>query len=110
MAFVNFSPSPDTRFVDVIPVSAVLYIINFANCYKNDPQKLENKLRKEKKIKKAITIEKNKEIVQKYESGFRVTDLANIYNMSKSTISTILLVFLVNYAHYTTLLYYEKFR
>jgi hypothetical protein len=26
-------------FVDVIPVSAVLYIINFANCYQNDPQK-----------------------------------------------------------------------
>jgi hypothetical protein len=29
-------------FVDVIPVSAVLYIINFANCYQNGPQKLEN--------------------------------------------------------------------
>ena len=41
-------------FVDVIPVSAVLYIINFANCYQN------------------------------------VTDLANMYSMSKSTISTIL--------------------
>jgi len=26
-------------FVDVIPVSAVLYIINFANCYQNGPQK-----------------------------------------------------------------------
>jgi hypothetical protein len=26
-------------FVDVISVSAVLYIINFANCYQNDPQK-----------------------------------------------------------------------
>jgi hypothetical protein len=27
--------------------------------------------------------------VQKYESGVRVTDLANVYSMSKSTISTI---------------------
>jgi len=26
-------------FVDVIPVSAVLYIINFANCYQNGPPK-----------------------------------------------------------------------
>ena len=54
-------------FVDVIPVSAVLYIINFANCYQNGPQKLEKKLRKEEKVKKAITIEKKKEIVQTYE-------------------------------------------
>jgi Mor family transcriptional regulator len=60
------------------------------------PKKLENKLRKEEKVNKAITIEKKKEIVQKYESGFRVTDLANMYSMSKSTILTILLVFLVN--------------
>jgi Mor family transcriptional regulator len=73
-------------------------------------KKLENKLRKEEKVKKAIIIEKKKEIVQKYESGFRVTDLANMYSMSKSTISTILLVFLINYAHYTTLFYYEKVR
>jgi hypothetical protein len=83
-------------FVGVIPVSAALYIINFSNCYQNDPKKLENNLRKEEKVKKAITIEEKKEIVQKYESGFRVTDLANMYSMSKSTISTILLVFLVN--------------
>jgi hypothetical protein len=75
-------------FVDVISVSAVLYIINFANCYQNGPKKLEKKLMKEEKVKKAITIEK-KEIVQKYESGVRVTDLANMYSMSKSTISTI---------------------
>lgn len=54
------------------------------------PQKLEKKLRKEEKVKKAITIEKKKEIVQTYESGVRVTDLANMYSMSKSTISTIL--------------------
>jgi len=49
------------------------------------PKKLEKKLRKEEKVKKAITIEKKKEIVETYESGVRVTDLANMYNMSKST-------------------------
>jgi Mor family transcriptional regulator len=69
------------------------------------PKKLESKLRKEEKVKKAIRIKKRKEIVQKYESGVRVTDLANMYSVSKSTISTILLVFLVNYAHYTTLFF-----
>jgi hypothetical protein len=58
-------------FVDVISVSAVLYIINFANYYQNGPKKLEKKLIKEEKVKKAITIENNKEIVQKYESGIR---------------------------------------
>lgn len=42
------------------------------------------------KVKKTITIEKKKEIVQKYESGIRVTDLANMYSLSTSTISTIL--------------------
>jgi DNA invertase Pin-like site-specific DNA recombinase len=72
--------------VDVISVSAVLYIINF---YENGPKKLEKKLMKEEKVKKAITIEKKKEIVQKYKSGVRVTDLAIMYSMSKSTISTI---------------------
>jgi Mor family transcriptional regulator len=74
------------------------------------PQKLENKLRKQEKVKRAITIEKKKKIGQKYENGFRVTDLVNMYSMSKSTISTILLVFLVNYAHYTALFYCEKVR
>jgi hypothetical protein len=53
------------------------------------PKKLEKKLRKEEKVKKAITIEKKKGIVQKYESGIHVTDLANMYSISKSTISTI---------------------
>jgi hypothetical protein len=44
--------------VDVISVSAVLHIINFANFYQNGPQKkLEKKLRKEEEVKKAITIE-----------------------------------------------------
>jgi hypothetical protein len=33
------------------------------------PKKLEKKLRKVEKVKKAITIENKKEIVQKYESG-----------------------------------------
>ena len=45
------------------------------------PKKLEKKLRKEEKVKKAITIEKKKEIVQTYESGIRVTDLTNMYSM-----------------------------
>jgi DNA invertase Pin-like site-specific DNA recombinase len=49
-------------------------------------KKLQKKLRKEDKVKKAITIEKKKEIVQKYESGVRVTDRANMYSMSKSTL------------------------
>jgi Mor family transcriptional regulator len=44
---------------------------------------------KKEKVKKAITAEKKKEIVQKYESGVRVADLANMYSMSKSIISTI---------------------
>jgi hypothetical protein len=50
------------------------------------PKKLQKKLRKEEMVKKAITIEKKKEIVQKYESGVHVTDLANVYSMSKSTL------------------------
>jgi hypothetical protein len=50
-------------FVDIILVSALLYIINFANFYQNGPKKLEKKLREEEKVKKAITIEKKKEIV-----------------------------------------------
>lgn len=40
-------------------------------------------------VKKAITIKK-KEIVVKYESGIYAIDLANMYNMLKSTISTVL--------------------
>jgi hypothetical protein len=50
------------------------------------PKKLEKKLRKEEKVKKAITIEKKKKIVQKYERGVRVTDLANVYSVSKYTL------------------------
>jgi sorbitol-specific phosphotransferase system component IIBC len=54
------------------------------------PKELEKKLRKEEKAKKAITVKKKKEIVQKYESGVRVTDLANMYSMSRSTISQVM--------------------
>jgi hypothetical protein len=58
--------------VEVISVSAMLYIINFANCYQNGPtKKLEKKLRKEDKVKKVLTFEKKKESVQKYENGVR---------------------------------------
>ena len=57
------------------------------------PRKLQKKLRKEEKVKKAITIEKKKEVVQTYDSGVRVTDFANMYSKSKSTISTILQIF-----------------
>jgi hypothetical protein len=71
-------------FVDVISASAVLYLINFANCYQHCPKKLEKKLMKEHKIKIAITIEKKMEILQKYECGIRVTDLANMYSFGCS--------------------------
>jgi hypothetical protein len=57
-------------FVDVISVSAVLYIINFANCY---------------------------EIVVSCRLG-------TFYNFLVSVLGK-LLVFLVNYTHYTTLFY-----
>jgi hypothetical protein len=40
--------------------------------------------------------------MQKYESGVRVTDLANMYTRK------IIGVCGINYAHYTTLFYYEK--
>jgi hypothetical protein len=65
-------------FVDVISVSAVLCIINFANCYQNGPKKVSGRL-------------------------------GTFYNVLVSTLGK-LLVFLVNYAHYTTLFYYEKVR
>jgi hypothetical protein len=59
--------------VDVISVSAVLYIIN---CYQNGPKKVSGRL-------------------------------GTFYNILVSTLGK-LLVFLVNYTHYTTLFYYEK--
>jgi hypothetical protein len=31
-------------FVEAIPVSALLYIINFTNCYQNGPKKARKKL------------------------------------------------------------------
>jgi hypothetical protein len=55
--------------VYVIPVSAVLYIINFANSYQNGHNKGRKEAKEGREGKKAITIEKKKEIVQKYESG-----------------------------------------
>ena len=36
------------------------------------PKRLEKELRKEEKVKKAITIEKKKEIVQTYESSEKI--------------------------------------
>lgn len=51
-------------------------------------KKLENKLRKEGEVKKATTIEKEEEIVAKYENGIHMTHLTNMYNMLKSTIWT----------------------
>jgi hypothetical protein len=50
------------------------------------PKKLQKKPRKEERVKKAITFERKKEIMQKYESGVRETDLANMYSMSKSSL------------------------
>jgi hypothetical protein len=52
-------------------------------------KKATKKLRKEDKVKKAITIEKKKETVQKYKSAVRVADLADMYSMSKSTLFNI---------------------
>jgi hypothetical protein len=67
-------------FVDVISVSAVLYIINFANVIKMAPKKLE------------IVV-----------SG----RLGTFYNFLVSTLGK-LLVFLVNYAHYTIIFFFMK--
>jgi hypothetical protein len=72
-------------FVDVISVSAVLYLINFASCYQNGPKRA----RKEAKEGRDGN-ESNHNLFGKYVRK--------------------LLVFLVNYAHYTTLIYYEKVR
>jgi len=39
--------------MDVIPVSAVLYIINFANCYQNGPQKARKEAKEGKEGKES---------------------------------------------------------
>lgn len=52
-------------------------------------KKIEQKLRVIWKVKKAIINFKKKETVEKYKSDIYVTKLANMYNVSKSTISTI---------------------
>jgi hypothetical protein len=71
-------------FVDVIPVSAVLYIINFANCYQTGPKKATKEAKEGREGKESNHNRKEKEIVQKYESGVHVSDLANMHSMSKS--------------------------
>jgi hypothetical protein len=76
-------------FVDVIPVSAVLYIINFANCYQNGPQKGRN-------IINFANCYQNGP--QKVENNFLVSTLGKW------------LVFLINYVYYAILFYYEKVR
>jgi hypothetical protein len=40
-------------FVDVTSVSAVLYIINFANCYQNDPKKARKEAKEGREGKKS---------------------------------------------------------
>jgi hypothetical protein len=40
-------------FVDVISVSAVLYIINLANCYQNGPKKARKEAKEGKEGKKS---------------------------------------------------------
>lgn len=53
------------------------------------PKKVQRK-RTGEKMRKSITIEKKKEIIEKHERGIRVTDLASMFGMAKSTISTVL--------------------
>jgi hypothetical protein len=65
-------------FVDVISVSVVLYVINFANCYQYGPKKA-RKEAKEQKVNKAITIEKKKEIVQKCGVSGKLRTLYNYF-------------------------------
>jgi hypothetical protein len=72
--------------VDVISVTAVLYIINFANCYQNGHKKATKEAKEGREGKESYDNRKKKEILQKYESGVRVTYLANMYSMSKSTL------------------------
>ncbi|KAM6455899.1 tigger transposable element-derived protein 1-like [Liasis olivaceus] len=54
------------------------------------PKKMQSGLGKNKALKKKVTIELKKEIIEKHDRGVRVTDLAAEYKMAKSTISTIL--------------------
>jgi hypothetical protein len=69
--------------VYIISVSAVLCIINFANCYQNGPKRAGKEAKEEREGKES--------------------------NHNQSTLGK-LLVFLVNYAHYSTIFYYEKVR
>jgi hypothetical protein len=70
--------------VDVISVSAVLYIINFANCYQNGTKKA-IKEAKEGREGKESNHNRKEEGNCAEMSGVRVTDLANMSSMSKST-------------------------
>jgi len=58
-------------FVDVIPVSAVLYTINFANCYQNGPQKA-RKEAKEGRESKESNVE---ELVEKHSEELSTEEL-----------------------------------
>lgn len=73
-------------FVDMV---SVLCIINTIAAIKMIPKKLEKKLKKERKVKEAATVEKKRQLWRNNESSIRVTDLATKYSVSKSTISTI---------------------
>ncbi|XP_044137796.1 tigger transposable element-derived protein 1-like [Bufo gargarizans] len=53
-------------------------------------KKVQSSSKGDSKVVKKITIELKKEIIEKYDRGIRVTDLASEYKMAKSTISTIL--------------------
>ncbi|KAM6467107.1 uncharacterized protein PHA67_012646 [Liasis olivaceus] len=54
------------------------------------PKKMQSRLGKNKALKKKVTIELKKDIIEKHDRGIRVTDLASEYKMAKLTISTIL--------------------
>lgn len=58
----------------------MLYIMTMITGFKIAPIHLEKKLMKEGNIKKAITIEYNKKIIEKHESDIYVTDLVNMYS------------------------------
>jgi hypothetical protein len=48
-------------FVDVISVSAVLYIINFANCYQNDPKNARKEAKEGREGKEQNSVEEKTE-------------------------------------------------
>jgi hypothetical protein len=66
---VKLQSEPRYAFVDVILVSAVLHIINFANCYQIGPQNARKEAKEGRERKESNHNGKEEEIVQKYESG-----------------------------------------